>query len=328
MKKNSNKRRRKFASKQKNTRVQKKTPTNNPYWEQIRLRQAIVTTAWYVVDMAMDVNINTRKTPDWVPTREHIKETLLEGYDLDDITEWITGYSPLSDEWDDKFDNHAPHLRGEMTQEFFEVKKLLEETIDALIYLLVGKVRGLRQSRRTKIEKETIPYSTMVKHTANDECFNCSFKKLQRMSNEGSQRRSKTKTGYLYSEMRFATEISRASRAISNHSRYIDKKVTKEDLAKHADIKILIDQQILTSVRLLLSPHLLEWSDSMDDKEALEHIRAIQNENYFGLDDLEYLSSTYNDILDKENKDYLRLYVIPSDTAAPPKKKRFFNKDG
>mgnify|MGYP006226967935 FL=1 len=73
MKKNSNKRRKKFAYKQKKIRVQKKTPIN-PYWEEVRLRQAIVNTAWYVVDRAMDVNINTRTHPDWVPTREHIKK--------------------------------------------------------------------------------------------------------------------------------------------------------------------------------------------------------------------------------------------------------------
>ena len=149
------------------------------------------------------------------------------------------------------------------------------------------------------------------------------------MSNDGSQRRSKTKSNYLYSEMRFATEISRTTRAISNNRLYIEEMLTKEDLVKHSDIKILINQQILASVRLLLSPHLLEWSDSMDDTEALEHIAAIQTQNYFDLDDLEYLSSTYNDILDKENKDYLRLYVIPPDSwrDPPPKKKWFFRKD-
>lgn len=326
MKKNSNKRRKKFASKQKKTRVLK-TPLINPYWEEVRLRQAIISTAWYVVDRAMDVNINTRKQPDWVPTREHIKKTLLRGYDIDDITEWITGYSPLSDEWDDKFDNHAPHLRGEMTQEFFEVKKLLEETIDALIYLLIGKVRGLRQSKRTKIEKETIPYKTMVKHTGNDECFNCRFKDLQRMSEEGA------KDGYLYSEMRIATETSRTTRAISNHRLYIDEKITKEMLDTHPDLKTRIEKKILACVRLLLSPHLLRWSDGEYNLEATEHILALQNQPLFAeIYDLEDVSDTYNAILDKENKDYLRLYVISSELAATakvlkPTVLRFFNKD-
>ena len=327
MKKNSNKRRKKFASKQKKTRVLK-TPLINPYWEEVRLRQAIISTAWYVVDRAMDVNINTRKQPDWVPTREHIKKTLLEGYDMNDITEWITGYSPLSDEWDDKFDNHAPHLRGEMTQEFFEVKKLLEETIDALIYLLIGKVRGLRQSRRTKIEKETIPYKTMVKHTGNDECFNCRFKDLQRMSEDGTN-----KDGYLYSEMRLATETSRTTRAISNYRLYIDEKITKEMLDKHPDLKTRIEKKILTCVRLLLSPHLLRWSNGVHDLEAHKEILALQNQPLFAeIYDLEDVSDTYNAILDKENKDYLRLYVISSELAAAVKRikpavLRFFDKD-
>ena len=167
----------------------------------------------------------------------------------------------------------------------------------------------------------------MVKHTANDECFNCRFKDLQRMSEEGANE------GYLYSEMRLATETSRTTRAISNHRLYIDEKITKEMLDTHPDLKTRIEKKILACVRLLLTPHLLRWSDGEYNLEATEHIMAVQNQPLFAeIYDLEHVSDTYNAILDKENKDYLGLYVISSEQAATakvlkPELLRFFNKD-
>jgi hypothetical protein len=138
--------------------------------------------------------------------------------------------------------------------------------------------------------------------------------------------------GYLYSEMRLATEISRTTRAISNHRLYIDEKLTKEMLDAHPDIKTRIDKKILNYVRLLLCPHLLRWSDGEYNLEATAHIAAAQNQTFSEMDDLEDVSDTYNAILDKENKDYLRLYVISSELAAnakvlKPAVLRFFNKD-
>ena len=104
-------------------------------------------------------------------------------------------------------------------------------------------------------------------------------------------------------------------------------------LDKHPDLKRRIEKKILACVRLLLSPHLLRWADGEYNLEATEHILAVQNQPLFAeIYDLEDVSDTYNAILDKENKGYLRLFVISSEVAAiaksvKPAVLRFFKKD-
>ena len=333
---NSKNRRKKFASKKKKPHSNTNTRTNkkNEYWEHPRLRRAILATSWCIVDALLNADIEAqRKNPNreftlsiWNPISATLKKDFNSGFDLNEYTEKILGYSPLSDEWDDRYDSLFPLLRGKRTAAFFEVKLLLQQTIDALLYLITNKGKKGR-----KRKNGTQPYQTLIKCMGNgDKCFTCGLDMLQRM--EGNE----NEKSYLQTEYLINTNLSRMTVAITtaltyetirrettgNHQKYLDIPdkteilesllgYSKSDAAEETKIAML-EVVVGSFLMVFLNHHIITWSgmnpDHPDVKKNARRIKAnVLNE--YGANDSEVEDICYvlNYILDQEKKDFLDL---------------------
>jgi hypothetical protein len=334
---NSNNRRKKFASKKNKPKSNTKTRTNkkSKYWEHPRLRRAILATSWRIVDVLLTMDIKARLLvqPDyWFPISAALKKDLDRNFDLNEYTEEILGYSPLSDEWDDRYDNLFPLLRGERTEAFFEVKILLEQTINALLYLMTN-TRKKGRKRKTG----TQPYQTLIKCSDNpspydggDKCFKCGLNMLQRMEDNESDRT------YLKTEHLINTNLSRMTMAITtaltyetkrrettgNHQKYLaifDKTNVLESLlgyskteAAEEDKIALLEMAVGSFLMVFLNHHIISGAgldpDSPDVKKNTRRIRANVLSGYDADDsELEDICYVFNYILGQEKKDFLDL---------------------
>ena len=328
---NSNNRRKKFASKKKKkTKSSTNTRTNNKseYWEQPRLRRAILATSWRIVNGLLDADITAHKmrqpTGSWNPISAMLKKNL-KRIDLNEYTEKIIGYSPLSDEWDDRYDNLLPLLRGKRTAEFFEVKILLQQTIDALLYLITNKDKKSR-----KIKNGTQPYRTLIKCSGDDMCFTCGIDMLQRM--EGNE----SEEYYLETEHLVTTNLSRMTVAITtalkyetkrretkgNHQKYLDipgKTEILEGLLGYSkpdvpeEIKSAMLELVVRSfLMVFLNHHIIVWSRLDPDHPVVEknaqRIKANVLNKYDADDsEVEDICYVFNYILNQEKKDFIDL---------------------
>ena len=338
---NSNNRRKKFASKKNKPKSNTKTRTNkkSKYWEQPRLRRAILATSWRIVDALLnsDIKAQIMVQPDreftlsiWNPISATLKKDFDRKFDLNEYTEEILGYSPLSDEWDDRYDNLLPLLRGESTAAFFEVKILLEQTIDALLYLMTNKNK---KGRKRKIG--TPPYQTLTKHSDGDKCFKCGLNVLQRMEDNESE------GSYLKTEHLINTNLSRMTMAITtaltyetkrrettgNHQKYLDipdKTDILDSLLGYSkteaaeEVKIALLEVVVGSLLMVfLNHHVISWAGmDPDDPDVKKNARRIKANvlSEYGADDseVEDICYVFNYILDQEKKDFLELHYTKS----------------
>ena len=341
---NSNNRRKKFASKKNKLKSNTKTRTNkkSKYWEDPRLRRAILATSWHlvaavVVTADIKAQIVVQSDREFTLGIEHhlssatLKKDFNRNFDLNECTEEILGYSPLSDEWDDRYDNLFPLLRGQRTEAFFEVKILLEQTINALLYLITNTNK---KGRKRKIG--TQPYQTLIKCLGNgDKCFKCGLNMLQRMEDNESE------ASYLKTEHLINTNLSRMTLAVTtalkyetkrrettgNHQKYLDipdKTDMLENLLGYSkaeadeEVKIaLLELAVGSFLMVFLNHHIISWSgmdpDGLDVKTNIRRIRANVLSKYDADDsELEDICYVFNYILDQEKKDFIELHYTKS----------------
>tara|TARA_B100001094_G_C18136671_1_gene775504 strand:- start:307 stop:1326 length:1020 start_codon:yes stop_codon:yes gene_type:complete len=318
MTKNSDKRRKKFkkpASKKK-AKIKSSTANTNRYWDQDCLRETILTNGWYIVEaMVQDANLFGMPT-----FQEDVN------FVLNKVTKEITGYSPISDEWDDRYDSASPGLRADATRYFFGIKKLLEETVNAICYyhIINGKVHSWNNEFSYKIDKKTLPFKTLTckqkskkitvrdpvkakkRHNAKKctkECWGSKWKKLENLN-------PSERLVYITYGRDQLNLISRMVIAILNHLYWGNQDDYNEtEIENEMRICVYLDKLDKNELSMLLQILLVSHSKKLVKAANCDYI-AVDEGKHEALVDaippklLNTMTDAFNKILENENEDY------------------------
>jgi hypothetical protein len=247
---NSNKRRKKFVRKNKKSTKQTKGQHLNvtSSWKDIVVRDAISLSAWYLVDAALTDTwkqmmkdgldgtlvvrpIGEGSGPGESMQLEHgliTSADVLKNVTAQDINNTvldITGYSPLSPDWDVRHDKYPATIRKRYldteAKNFFAIRKLLEQTVGALIYLIIKeKYVNFTTQKDETIDKKTLPYQSLTRsHKGKTgricvvNCFDCFHKGLRRIS-KNWEPSWPTEKHMIHSQMTLAQNVTKAEHAI------------------------------------------------------------------------------------------------------------------
>ena len=289
MTKKTDKRRKRFkssASKKKtSTKTTTRKPKSDPIWDRLWTREAILAHAWVVADHIFDSDdaqlIDIGITSSYTESNDNRKVYRLKnkekknlslekhitvpagGISLESalytghwkdfvniVVKMITGYSPITDEWDSRYDSKAPDLRSVATKRYFRVKRLLEESIESIIYLRYYDAKKEFSAKfpefKTRyldkisfgdkvIDKTTLPYKTLHrcrKKQCHGLCFKSTLKKLKNRDEDGS-------TGaqaYLIARAHELALHSRMTKDIYNYALYGDRTIFRNEDSRFWDL--------------------------------------------------------------------------------------------
>jgi hypothetical protein len=278
MTKNSDKRRKRFKSsaskKNTSTKTTTRKPKSDPIWDRLWTREAILAHAWVVADHIFDSEeaqlIDIGMTSSYTESNDNQKVFRLKNKDKKNVSlekhitvpvggislenalytgHWkdfvnivvrmITGYSPIVDEWDSRYDSKAPDLRSVATKRYFRVKRLLEESIESIIYLryydakkeFSAKFPEFRIKYLDKIsfgdkviDKTTLPYKTLHKcrkKQCHGLCFKSTLNKIKNRDEDGSN----AAQVYLIERAQKHAMHNRMTKDIHNYALYGDRTV-------------------------------------------------------------------------------------------------------
>ena len=314
MTKNSDKRRKKFkkSASKKKAKIKSSTTNTNRYWDQDCLRETILTNGWYIVETMVHEG----------------KLTFQEdvNFDLNKVTKEITGYSPISDEWDDRYDSARPGLRADATRYFFGIKKLLEETVNSILYYHVinGKVPSWNNHFSYKIDKKTLPFKTLTckqkskRITVRDpvkakkrrdakkctkECWGSKWKKLENLN--PSERLAFIAYGRDQLNL-----ISRMVIAILNHLYWgnqdgYDQTEIENEIRIYGYLNELDKNELSMILQILLISHSKKLVKAANcDYIAVDELKHIVLADAITPKILNIMAGAFNKILENENEDY------------------------
>jgi len=267
------------SKKNTSTKTTTRKPKSDPIWDRLWTREAILAHAWVVADhifdseeaQLIDIGVTSGYTDESnddkafrlkntyflfqdkknVSLKKHItvpaggialESALYTGHWKDFVNivvRMITGYSPIADEWDSRYDSKAPDLRSVATKRHFRVKRLLEESIESIIYLRYYDAKkefsarfpefGARYLDKISfgdqvIDKTTLPYKTLHrcrKKQCHGLCFKSTLNKINNRDEDGSNGAQ----AYLIERAHKYAMHSRMTKDIHNYALYGDRTV-------------------------------------------------------------------------------------------------------